>query len=118
MILIWWPALLLPALMVLCGLLGRFLPGRKYRSPVGLLSPERQRFADGLLLKLLWQVGLTFAALSLMVMRSVCLMAQGTQRILLYVLLVVEVAGNVALILPVERSLKAHFDEEESYDAD
>lgn len=113
LLIVWWPTFLLPALMVLAGLLGRFLPGRKYRSPAGALSQERQRFADELLLKLLWQVGLTFAVLSFMVMRSVCLMEQDAQQIVAYVLLGVELIGAVALVLPVERSLKAHFDGED-----
>ena len=54
---IWWPAYVFPCIMVLCGLAGRLLPGRKYRSPLGPLTKERQEFADRLLLKLLWQFG-------------------------------------------------------------
>lgn len=116
MILIWWPSFLLPLLMVLAGLLGRFLPGRKYRSPRGLLPPEQQDFADALLLKLLWQFGLTFAALAFMIMRSLRLMAEGPQRILLLVLLLVELIGAVAILLPIERSLQASFQPEEDED--
>ena len=48
---IWWPAYIAPGLMVLAGFAGRLLPGRKYRSPQGPLAPERQKFADALLLK-------------------------------------------------------------------
>ena len=55
---IWWPAYVFPCIMVLCGLAGRLLPGRKYRSPLGPLTKERQEFADRLLLKLLWQFGI------------------------------------------------------------
>lgn len=113
MFLIWWPSFLPPVLMVLAGLLGRFLPGRKYRSPAGPLPPERQDFADRLLLKLLWQFGLAFAALAFMVMRSLRLMAEGPQRILLAVMLLVELIGLVALVLPIERSLRANFDGED-----
>ena len=43
MIHIWWPAFVVPVLMILCGL----LPGLHYRSPGGALDEERQRFADG-----------------------------------------------------------------------
>ena len=48
---IWWPAYVFPCIIVLCGLAWRLLPGRKYRSPLGPLTKERQEFADRLLLK-------------------------------------------------------------------
>ena len=99
---IWWPAYVFPCIMVLCGLAGRLLPGRKYRSPLGPLTKERQEFADRLLLKLLWQFGLAFAALSFMIMRS-----------LLYIAIILQIIGAFALILPVERNMKAYFDEQE-----
>ena len=57
---IWWPAYIVPGLMVLAGFAGQLLPGRKYRSPQGPLAPERQKFADGLFLKLLRQFGVVF----------------------------------------------------------
>lgn len=43
---IWWPAYIVPGLMVLAGFAGQLLPGRKYRSPQGPLAPERQKFAE------------------------------------------------------------------------
>ena len=110
---IWWPAYIAPGLMVLAGFAGRLLPGRKYRSPQGPLAPERQKFADALLLKLLWQFGLAFAALSFMIMRSVRLMGSGGQQILLYIAIILQIIGAFALILPVERNMKAYFDEQE-----
>lgn len=48
---IWWPAYIVPGLMVMAGFAGQLLPGRKYRSPQGPLAPERQKFADSLFLK-------------------------------------------------------------------
>ena len=105
---IWWPAYIVPGLMVLAGFAGQLLPGRKYRSPQGPLAPERQKFADGLFLKLLRQFGLVFAALSFMIMRSVRLV-----QILLYIAVILQIIGAVALILPVERNLKAYFDDQE-----
>lgn len=95
------------------GFAGRLLPGRKYRSPQGPLAPERQKFADALLLKLLWQFGLAFAALSFMIMRSVRLMDSGAQHILLYIAVILQIIGTMALILPVEHNLKAYFDDQE-----
>lgn len=110
---IWWPAYIFPCIMVLCSLVGRLLPGRKYRSPLGPLTKERQEFADDLLLKLLWQFGLAFAALSFMVMRSVRLMGSSGQQILLYIAIILQILGAFALILPVERNMNAYFDEQE-----
>ena len=110
---IWWPAYIAPGLMVLAGFAGRLLPGRKYRSPRGSLAPERQKFADALLLKLLWQFGLAFAALSFMIMRSVRLMGSSGQQNLLYIAIILQIIGAFALILPVERNMKAYFDEQE-----
>lgn len=110
---IWWPAYVFPCIMVLCGLAGRLLPGRKYRSPLGPLTKERQEFADRLLLKLLWQFGLAFAALSFMIMRSVRLMGSSGQQILLYIAIILQIIGAFALILPVERNMKAYFNEQE-----
>ena len=110
---IWWPAYIVPGLMVLAGFAGQLLPGRKYRSPQGPLAPERQKFADSLFLKLLRQSGLVFAALSFMIMRSVRLMSSDGQQILLYIAVILQIIGAVALILPVERNLKAYFDDQE-----
>lgn len=110
---IWWPAYIVPGLMVLAGFAEQLLPGRKYRSPQGPLAPERQKFADSLFLKLLRQFGLVFAALSFMIMRSVRLVASTGQQILLYIAVILQIIGAVALILPVERNLKAYFDDQE-----
>lgn len=82
-------------------------------SPLGPLTKERQEFADRLLLKLLWQFGLAFAALSFMIMRSVRLMGSSGQQILLYIAIILQIIGAFALILPVERNMKAYFDEQE-----
>ena len=81
--------------------------------PQGPLAPERQKFADSLFLKLLRQSGPVFAALSFMIMRSVRLMAITGQQILLYIAVILQIIGAVALILPVERNLKAYFDDQE-----
>ena len=63
--------------------------------------------------KLLRQSGPVFAALSFMIMRSVRLMAITGQQILLYIAVILQIIGAVALILPVERNLKAYFDDQE-----
>ncbi|MEI3103278.1 MAG: hypothetical protein V8S97_03530 [Oscillospiraceae bacterium] len=58
------------------GLCGAAAAGPEIPQPQGPLAPERQKFADGLFLKLLRQSGLVFAALSFMIMRSVRLMSK------------------------------------------
>ena len=62
---------------------------------------------------LLRQFGVVFAALSFMIMRSVRLVASSSQQILLYIAVILQIIGAVALILPVERNLKAYFDDQE-----
>ena len=48
-----------------------------------------------------------------MIMRSVRLMASSGQQILLYIAVILQIIGAVALILPVERNMKAYFDDQE-----
>ena len=77
---IWWPAFLLPLAMVLGGVAGGVLPGRKYRGPRGVLPSEEQREADRVFCRFLWQFGLVYAALAFMVMRTVRLVSLNGQR--------------------------------------
>ena len=108
MIHIWWPAFIVPLLMILGGL----LPGLHYRIPNATLDEERQRFADAQMHHMLWQFGLAFAALSFMVMQSLRLMPEGLQQWLLYGAVALEVLGVILMALPIERALKAQFDED------
>lgn len=94
-------------------LCGAAAAGPEIPQTPGPLPEEQQKFADGLFLKLLRQSGLVFAALSFMIMRSVRLMASTGQQILLYIAVILQIVGAVALILPVERNLKAYFDDQE-----
>ncbi len=112
MLFIWWPAFIVPVLMVLAGLLGRYIPGFRYRSPNGRLNQERQEFADRQLFHMLWQIGIAFAALVFMVMRSVCLLPETVQKWLLYGAFALEVLGVVLMVLPIERALQAQFEDE------
>ena len=113
MLTIWWPAFLLPALMTLSGLLGRWLPMIRYRSFKGALSEAKQQFADNQLRHMLWQFGLAFAALSFMVMNSVRLMPVDLQRWLLYGAVVLELLGVLMMAVPIEKALQSQFDETE-----
>ena len=113
---IWWPAFVVPVLMIVCGLLGRWIPGVHYRSPRGMLEEEQQRFADEQLRHILWQFGFAFTALSFMVMQSVRLMPETLQKWLMYGAVVLEVLGVLLMAMPIERVLKAQFDEETDED--
>lgn len=77
---------------------GAAAAGPQVPQPLGPLTKERQEFADRLLLKLLWQFGLAFAALSFMIMRSVRLMGSSGQQILLYIAIILQIIGAFALI--------------------
>lgn len=106
MITIWWPAFIVPVLMVVSGIL--HFP--KYRSRQKL-SEKQQQFANGLAWKMRWQFGLVFAALAFMLMRSVLRMAAGTQQMIVYVVIVLQVIGLWLIVLPVERALQENSDE-------
>lgn len=117
MFLIWWPVYLFPALMVLLGAAAAWIAAKKtgavriYRSARAKKSQVAWDFANALFAKLLWQTGLAQAALAFMLMRSLRMMAQGTQQILVLVLLVIQLVCIAALAIPVEKSLCASFDE-------
>ena len=90
---IWWPVFLLPLAMVLGGVAGGVLPGRKYRGPRGVLPSEEQREADRVFCRFLWQFGLVYAALAFMVMRTVRLVSLSGQRWFLIGAVAVEIIG-------------------------
>lgn len=106
MITIWWPAFIVPVLMVVSGIL-RF---PKYRSRQKL-SEKQQQFADALAWKMRWQFGLVFAALAFMLMRSVLRMAAGTQQMIVYVVIVLQAVGFLLIALPVEQALQENSDD-------
>lgn len=108
---IWWPAFLLPLAMVIAGIVGGAVPGRKYRGPRGALPPEEQHEADRVFCRFLWQFGLVYAALAFMVMRTVRLLSLSGQRWFLIGAVAVEIIGAALMIIPVERTLHALFGE-------
>lgn len=113
---VWWPAFIVPVLMVLGGLLGSHIPGNRYRSPGGELDEERQQLADRQMHHMLWQFGLVYAALAFMVMRSVRLVPENVQSWLSYGAIALETAGVLLMALPIERALHQQFDEEKQDD--
>ena len=110
MLLLWWPAFLVPALM----LLGCVLPGVHYISPFDRLDSEMQAFADHQQRQLLWRIGLAFAALSFMTMQSVRLMPLSGQKWLVCGLMILQAIGELLLTLPIEKAIAQEFNEKRS----
>ena len=110
MLIIWWPAFLVPVLM----LLGCAIPWVHYVSPTGTLDSEKQAFADRQLRQMLWRFGLVFAALSFMTMQSVRLMPLTGQKWLACGIMIVQAIGELLLVLPIEKAIKQQFCDEES----
>ena len=104
---LWWPAFLVPAWM----LLGCVIPWIHYVSPFGSLDSEKQAFADRQLRQMLWRFGLVFAALSFMTMQSVRLMPLTGQKWLACGIMILQAIAELLLVLPIEKAI-AHFSEE------
>ena len=110
---IWWPAFIVPVLMVLRCL----IPWIHYTSPRGDLGPEEQQFADEQQRQLLWRFAFVFAALAVMLMRSVTMVAENVQNRLVIGIVVLQAVGAVLTFMPIERMLKLQFGEKEEGDA-
>lgn len=113
MFFIWWPAFVIPLLMVLCGLLGKKLPGLHYHSPYGVLPDEKQQLADRQLYPMLRQFGTAYAALAFMVMRSMRLIPENVQTWAMYAAFILEILGILLLVIPIERILQKDDEEKE-----
>lgn len=105
---IWWPAYLVPALM----LLGYLIPCLHYVSPSGTLSSEKQRFADHQFRQMLWRFGLAFAALSFMTMQSVRLMPLTGQKWLAFGILILQAIAGLLMVIPIEKAITQQFGED------
>lgn len=73
---------------------------------------EKYDYACKLSWRYSWQLGLLFTALTFMLMRSVRLMTEMGQMIILGILLVVEIAAMWFSYIPVERAVKEKFGED------
>ena len=104
---LWWPAFVVPVLM----LLGCVIPGVHYVSPFDRLDGEMQAFADRQLRQILWRVALAFAALSFMTMQSVRLMSPVGQLWLAWGLMVAQAVGELLLAVPIEKAIAQEFEE-------
>ncbi len=112
MLTLWWPAFIVPALMVLSGFLGGHVKGLHYPGVRGTLDEERQRFADNQLWHMLRPFGAAYGAIAFMVMRSVRLVPEEIQFWLVAVVMVLEIGGVLLMALPIERALQQQFEEE------
>ncbi len=107
MLRIWWPAYLVPVLM----LLGCMIPWLHYVSPSGTLSREKQQFADHQFHQILWRFGLAFAALSFMTMQSVRLLPLTGQRWLAFGILILQAIADLLMVIPIEKAIAQQFGE-------
>ena len=113
----WWTCFLIPGLMVILGLIFTWFPPKKmnglvgYRTTRSMGTQEAWDFANQLLAKLLWQTGLAFGVLAFLLMRSLRLLPGGTQSWIAFAFEMVEVAGLILLMVPIERALKENFDD-------
>ncbi len=99
MLSIWWTGFIVPAVMIVCGLL-RF---PKYKDD--FLTDQQKRQCEILHHKLLWQGGTAMVAVTIMLMGSVVRMPESAQRIMVYVLIVMEAALALLLRIPVLRTV-------------
>ena len=109
MIQIWIGTFMIPALMLLYAALSCLLRG-KLGYPRAM-DAGRKKIADGVFLRLLWQFALAFAALNYMLMQSTRLMPVGTQRIIVFAVMIAEAALVAALAVPVERTVREQTEE-------
>lgn len=107
MFIIWWPGFLAAGIVFLYGLV-HFPPYKKHTD-----WPEEKRiFAEKTFYRLTWQLGLLFAALCFMLMRSTRMMGSAGQYVVLGVLLVVMAVAILFIDIPVSRAVEEEFGED------
>ena len=114
MLRIWWSVFLIPALMLLYAALARLLPLQKVYPGFRPLSARQQKFADGMLRRMLWQFALALAALAFMVMQTLRLVPISTQFFVSYGIIVLQLLAVAAMAFPIEKALRQEFGEEET----
>lgn len=102
---LWWPTMLIPAWMLICGILGNRIKNNRHRSTGGPLSADQQAFADRQRHQLLLIYSLVFAGAAAVVMRFSAALSEGVQRGFMLVVIILQVAGVGLLSIPVERAL-------------
>lgn len=114
MITLWWPALLVPAYMVLCSVAKRRLPWNYYHAGIGMLTEEEQQAADEMLYQMLLRFSAVFACIAVMTMYTVRLLPQRTQLIVEYFVIMAQVVGILLLAVPIRRTLTARFGQQDN----
>ncbi|MBQ3534869.1 MAG: hypothetical protein IJA56_06915 [Clostridia bacterium] len=113
MISLWWPTLLIPAWMLLCGILGKRLKNNHHRSTSGPLSDDQQAYADRQRYQIMLIYSFVFAGAAAAVMRLASGLAEGTQRIFMFVVIMLETIGVGLLSIPVDRAVNEYILEQQ-----
>lgn len=102
---LWWPTMLIPAWMLVCGILGKRLKNNHHRSTGGPLSADQQAFADRQRYQLMLIYSLVFAGAAAAMMRLSIALPESTQRIFMFIVIILQTVGVGLLSIPVERAL-------------
>ena len=114
MIALWWPALLVPAYMALCGVLKRRLPWNYYHASLGKLTPDEQEAADEMLWQMLLRFSTVFAFIVVMTMYTLRLLEQRAQLVVEFFVIMAQVVGILLLAIPIRRILTAQFGQQDN----
>ena len=114
MIALWWPSLLVPAYMVLCGFLKRRLPWNYYHASLEKLTAVQQETADEMLYQMLLRFSTVFAFIAVMTMYTLRLLPQRVQLIVEFIIIMAQVIGVLLLAVPIRRALAAQFGQEDN----
>jgi len=110
---LWWPTMLIPAWMLICGILGNRIKNNQHRSTGGPLSADQQAFADRQRHQLLLIYSLVFAGVAAVAMRFTMALSEGVQRGFMLAIILLQVAGVGLLSVPVERALDDYIVEQQ-----
>lgn len=108
MIWIWWSGFVVPVCMVLGGVCWKAIKRLPYRRKEELTA-EQLRFARDTFCRTLWQIGLAWAALTFMVMRSVRLLDVLPQEIMTAAVLLLQLLSTKLVEPAVRRALTDKF---------
>lgn len=114
MIALWWPALLVPAYMALCGALKRHLPWNYYHASLGKLTATEQQAANEMLWQMLLRFSTVFAFIAVMTMYTLRLLPQRAQLIVEFFIIMAQVVGILLLAVPIRRTLTAQFGQQDN----
>ena len=114
MIALWWPSLLVPVYMALCGFLKRRLPWNYYHASIEKLPAVQQEAADEMLYQMLLRFSTVFAFIAVMTMYTLRMLPQRGQLIVEFIIIMVQVIGILLLAVPIRRALVAQFGQEDN----